>query len=270
MNTKYLSMITVSFMLLFANLAYGQSPGQQNAEENKSLRTHQVADPLARYTITKNNEKKFDDWPHGKAEIVLVTQSYKPGNKQEFSVGEISEDGSFTMEDYLPTVNPDRALQHFYHCDDENNNPSHTNPNMPAVPGFFSVRQNGEDIGTLSLATAKQIAYNHSPRGKYRGDKGYRIDLLFVKGQASVKNNCTRKITATDHAEITKQISISDIYDLQFKSGWNMIKVEVMDNQSVGDIPYYKTKLYTTIHKLPHDVKWVFYKYQIHHKKTKK
>lgn len=296
MNTKHFFKIIFFSILICTNVACGQKPEQQKAIENAKKQAdsmlndpqikemmeyaeqfkpkpgetteepkenpskdRRVKSPLDFFSITKTNEKKFDAWQFGSANIVLVTLPYKRGNKQEIPVGKINENGSFSFD--LPTVNPDRELKHFYKCDNPNNNASYTNENVLAVPCFLSIRQNGEEIGMLSMATSKQIAYNNSPRGKYRGDKGYRIDLLFVMEQAGLKNNCSREITATDHAEITKKITISDIYELQFKSGWNMIKVEVLDKQLVGNIPYYKTKHYTTIQKLPQDVRWVFNKF---------
>lgn len=216
---------------------------------------------LANYMITKSLEKKFDNWSFGGTEIVLVTQPYNYKSKQKLVVGKFNANGSFTIQSNLPKVNTDREIKYFFNCLAMTDKPPYTNKNSLSVPGFLAVRQNGEILGTLKMATSKQIAFNNSPAGKSRGDIGYRVDLFYVKENTGLNYECSRQVNATDHAEITKEITISDIYDFQLKQGWNFIKVEVTDNQFVGNISYYKTKQYTTIPKLTDDVKWVFYKY---------
>lgn len=216
---------------------------------------------LSNYLISSGNDMVFDDWGYGNAEILLVTQPYKPENRSEIKVGIINDDGRFSIKKSKP-VPFDRTIKDFFKCEGSQTiGTIHDNPDMGAIPAYFSVRQDGKEIGVLSMATSKQQAFNNSPAGKYRGDSGFRIALFYIEGPTSVKANCTRNIEATDYNEIIKQIEITDEFDLSFEAGWNFVKVSIHGSQNVGNIPYYKTKKYSVISvdRLT-DVNWVFYR----------
>ena len=240
--------------------------GQYAKEKTKTKKTTakeivKQTSHLDRYIISEGNAAKFENWPHGSATIVLVTQPYKRQNKQEKVVGAFQEDGKFSLQSF-EEVAFDRKLSDFFRCEGTDAASTiYTAPETGIIPAYLSVRKDGEEIGALHLASSRQQVYNNSPVGKYRGDPGYLIELFYVEGSATARATCTRNIEGTDHAEITKQIEITNSYDLSFEPGWNYVKVAIDGSQNVGKIPFYKTKRYTVVGQKPADVRWVFSKY---------
>lgn len=214
---------------------------------------------LKKYIITKSNAKQFTNWKLGKAEIILITQPYSTAKRQALKVGEIKPDGNFDFD--LPSsVWFDSTISDFFKCQGSisSTETQYTEKEVGLIPAFLSIRKSENEIGVLSLATSKQQAYNNSPFGKYQGHLGYRLELWYAEASTNAESVCKRTIEATDNSEITKQIQISDIYNLSFKKDWNYVKVAIQENQKVGIIPYYKTKKYTVVNSLPNDVRWVF------------
>ena len=231
----------------------------ENQIDDEITKVNQSDAHLKKYSISNTNEKKFEAWKHGNASIFLVTQPYKRNNKEEVKVGEVQEDGSFDFK--LPaSVNLDRSISNYFKCEGTASTvqTDYKAPNTGLVSAFFSIRKNENEIGLLSLATSKQQVYNNSPFGKYLGHPGYRLQLWFAEANTGAYTICKRNIEATDNAEITKQIDITDVYDLSFNQGWNYVKTEIKEDQMVGNVPYYKAKKYTIETSLPNDVKWVF------------
>lgn len=214
---------------------------------------------LKKYSITNTNQKKFDSWKHGKASIFLVTQPYKRNNKEEVKIGEFQGNGTFSFE--LPaSVAFDSTISNFFKCEATASTAQtdYKAPKTGLVTAYLSIRKNENEIGVLSLATSKQQVYNNSPFGKYHGHPGYRLQFWFAEANTGAYAVCKRNIEATDNAEITKQIDITDVYDLSFKKGWNYMKTEIKENQLVGNVLYYKAKKHTVEPSLPNNIKWVF------------
>ncbi|PVW13536.1 hypothetical protein DDV96_12830 [Marixanthomonas spongiae] len=234
----------------------GQADFKVSAKKSKSL--NQSNAHLKKYTITKTNQKKFESWKHGAATIFLVTQPYKRSNKQEIEIGRFQTDGTFGFN--LPaSVKTDRPIADFFKCEGTAAvTTEYKAPKTGLVSAFFSIRKNENEIGLLSLATSRQQVYNNSPFGKYHGHSGYRLQFWYADANTGAYAVCNRNIEATDNAETTKQIAITDIYDLSFNQGWNYVKTEIIENQLVGRVPYYKAKKHQVSPSLPDDVKWVF------------
>lgn len=230
------------------------------AEKKPTQNTQKAAGHLDGYIISNSNSKRFDNWQQGEADIILITQTYSPNNRKELKIGTIKADGSF---DYtLPEeVGYDRTISDFFKCQNKTSTSetSYSAPNTGIVTSYVSVKNNDGVIGTMSIATSKQQAYNDSPIGLYRGDPGYRLHWWYVSSAASANATCTRMMEATDHAEIEMNIEINDVYDLNFNLGWNLVKTEIIGSQNVGQIPYYKTKKHTVVSSLPNDARWVFH-----------
>ncbi|HBY67334.1 MAG TPA: hypothetical protein DEG69_05985 [Flavobacteriaceae bacterium] len=227
--------------------------------DDETTKVNQSDTHLKKYSISNTNEKKFEEWKHGNASIFLVTQPYKRNNKEEVKVGEVQEDGSFDFK--LPaSVNLDRSISNYFKCEGTASaaQTDYKTPKTSLISAYFSIRKNENEIGLLSLATSRQQIYNNSPFGKYHGHLGYRLQLWYAQANTGAYAVCKRNIEATNNAEVTKQIDITDVYDLSFSQGWNYVKTEIKENQLVGNVPYYKAKKYTVEPSLPNDVRWVF------------
>lgn len=250
--------VTNGIVPLVTNMNTSESKSERQIDDKTTIANQSNAH-LKKYSISNTNEKKFEGWKHGTATIFLVTQPYKRNNKEEVEVGQFQTDGSFDFK--MPaSVKFDRTISNFFKCEGaaSTEQTDYKAPNTGLVSTFFSIRKNENEIGVLSLATSRQQVYNNSPFGKYHGHPGYRLQLWFAEANTGAYTVCKRNIEATDNAEITKQIDITDVYDLSFNQGWNYVKTEIREDQLVGNVPYYKAKKYTVEPSLPNDVKWVF------------
>ena len=243
---------------LVTNIHTSENKNEKQGDDKASI-TNQSDAHLKKYSITNNSQKSFKEWKHGDASIFLVTQPYKRNNKEEIKIGQFHADGTFDFK--LPvSVMLDRITSNFFKCEGTASavQTDYKSPSTGLVSAYFSIRKNENEIGLLSLATSRQQMYNNSPFGKYNGHPGYRLQLWFAETNTGAYIICKRNIEATDNAEITKQIDITDVYDLSFNQGWNYVKTEIKEEQLVGNVPYYKAKKYTVEPSLPTDVKWVF------------
>ncbi|RFN57688.1 hypothetical protein [Marixanthomonas ophiurae] len=250
--------VTNGIVPLVTNMSTSESKSEKQTDDKTTI-TNQSDAHLKKYSITKSNQKKFEGWRHGDATIFLVTQPYKRNNREEVKVGEFHKDGTFDFK--MPSsVNFDTTVSNFFKCEGtaSTEKTDYKMPKTGVIPVFFSIKKNENEIGVLSLATSRQQVYNNSPFGKYHGHPGYRLQFWFAEASTGAYTICKRNIEATDNAEITKQIAITDVYDLSFNQGWNYVKTEIKEDQMVGDVPYYKAKKYTVEPSLPNDVKWVF------------
>lgn len=236
---------------------------KEDDSEKASPQPEKYTGHLDRFIITKGSAKKFPDWSFGQADIVLKVNAYRGGVLEEKKIGRINPDGSFSIDGFPESmqVEADKSPVADYFAtfseDLSSNRTQYTGGETGIKQAYMLIVKNGEDLGSLSLATSRQQAYNDSPVGQRSGDLGYRVSLWYADGAATVEANTTKTVKASDGGETVKNIPMTEVYDLSFKPGLNYMKEEVVGSQNVGVKSFYKTMKYTTIDQLPNGVKWV-------------
>ncbi|NNE76740.1 MAG: hypothetical protein HKN31_06665 [Pricia sp.] len=271
MNTPEMNQLMEQIRGMEAEYEKERQERKQQAKKNQKLETAKtnVNEPahLRHLIITSGGSKKFNDWSLGQVAIILTTHKYKRGDVfDKRTIGQINVDGGFTITfpESMKVQTDGPPITNYFNTTSDGTNDNktqYTGTDTHVCKASIRIEGSNEHMGSLYLATSRQLVWNDSPAGWNRGDTGYRISLWYANGRATVKANTTRMVPVTDHAEIAKKIPMTEVYDLTLKPGLNFIKVEIIGTQYVGDVPYYKTIKYTTIEQLPTDVKWVYSKY---------
>jgi len=231
---------------------------QQKANNAKDLSENKVntqvnTDYLKDFTISKGSSKKFDTWQFGSAELYVI--KYLPFGKDpetQYRVGSIRADGSFDFN--MPeNIRFETKISDFFKCPNVGSPPpatEYSNPNAGMVSKVVSVIQNGKRIGNISLASSRQQVYNFSPAHQFRGDLGYRLTWWYAEKTSSAKIVCNRI-----YDNYGEQFEMRIINKLEFKPGWNLVKIEVLEAHSPK---FYKTLELSVVKSPPSDAKWVF------------
>ena len=208
--------------------------------------------------ITRGNQKKFDNWPYGNADIFLVARSYDGKDLYEYKVGEFNAEGLFDMTNTWPEIPTETSINKFFDCQMQGVETAYSNEKAKIIKGYIEVRKGEGQLGTLHIASSKQAAWNNSPAAFYRGDTGFYVELYHVSEPVTVSGKCDYERRATDHAEIIEQIQVTDIYDINFEKGLNLVKHEVTASKNVGRIPYYTSKKVWILNNNDPKARWVF------------
>ena len=207
---------------------------------------------LARYKITKSTIKKFDNWEHDMADIFLVTIAYNSRNNKEYKIGTIQANGSFNLS--MPeSANPDKEINIYFGCVNGYSGAKtiYTNPLAKIIRTYISIKKNGKQIGMLNMATSKEQIAENSLMDDYYGIPGYTLQWWYANKETSAKASCSKnKIGAA---------KINNVYDINFKQGWNLVKTEFLGERVKGNgRSYYKIQKHTVIPTLSDNIRWVF------------
>ncbi|MDH3697520.1 MAG: cell envelope integrity protein TolA [Flavobacteriaceae bacterium] len=245
---------------------------QKQAEEEKRQKdaaNDHLKEFYWRNKVASDTQGKFSDWSWGEVEI-----GYQDGK------GKMQADGTYPYENYvivggidangqvqlnLPSnVVADRTISTgFFPQMHEvlNDDVNYSNPEAPFLWSGYSldILKGGKKIGHLYSGNSERTTHNlASPANMKYGDEGY---LLYWAYAAEA---CKATYSKDDHAvrilegEIEKTVEQYTRVDLNFKPGWNLVKIEVNGNHSIGNRTRWKWKTYTTVSEMPGDAKYYF------------
>ena len=215
-----------------------------------------------RNKVASDNRGKFSDWSWGEVEIAYYTG--KGRQDLDYVVtGIIGGDGQVKLS--LPQkVSYDRTIDLglFPQMHEiTNDQVSFSNPKAPFLwSGYtFAVLREGKKIGTLYIGNSERATHNlASPTQMKYGDTGY---LLYWANSSEACHATYSKDAlkvAISEGEESKRVDRYTRVDLDFKPGWNLVKIEVNGAHLIGNSTRWKWKTYSIISEMPSDARYYF------------
>jgi len=220
---------------------------------------------------TKSNNNKFENWEAGEVSLVMkYKMKQSDPQPRTITVGSIDAEGNIQIK--LPSeIETETKLDNlnnlvFYNLHDISNI-TYENGNT----GYFSnttlqVEKNGVSIGSLTMGNAVRTTYNLVNQSTLTmGDEGYILYLAYLDNASSIKGSEIRSNKVRRDGTNTIEAETTVIYDLDFKSGWNFVKTEVIGNYPLEherglNASWFKKHGHTVLEKLPSDAAYFFRK----------
>lgn len=222
----------------------------------------------AQNTLTGN----LSGWEPANAEILT-------GMNAPIQIGTIAENGAFTIE--LTKDFVEKTLQGI---DGFNENSDDWKASISNVEKAFSCSSdnmeivNGEEpvinvanfgnfglgniaerkmYGSFMIANNQEFASALNAFGQYETKKGYYLDWYYFENAAAVNGECSMESYALNQEE---SYMAKNIYELDFKPGWNIVKYEVLELFEDRDGKTYASMaLWKTLDELPSDVQYIYF-----------
>ena len=246
---------------------------ERNQESNKKTsnvaKSKKSKDKYWENTLVSNNNKQLQNWTRGVADLVF-NYSYDSSNDRikYVKVGIIKADGSIELNptSKIPVLEPLNNFKNSNAFYDIHNPAVYQYSNEDAsfkLNSYLLVYQNEQKIGTLTLGNSLKVTRNLLISGDlYFGDEGYLLSWVYVDEDCAIsaKENWKGDLSNTG----TPLIVETDVeYDLSFKTGWNLVKTEVIGTYNFPNAPEedrsrYKKHEHTTIVSIPNDAKYFF------------
>lgn len=222
-----------------------------------------------RNKVASNTRGSFDSWRWGEVEIAYFDGKGKRGpyGKVPYEaytiVGKISGSGNVVMD--LPseaetnrTISQGLFPEMHEMLNDEVN---YTNPNAPFLwAGYrLDVLKDGETIGHLTIGNSERTTHNlASPSDLKYGDEGYLLYWAYAAEPCMATFDKQNKNAKVNEGEVEKVISQHATGHMNFKPGWNLVKIEVKGNHAIGNRTRWKSKSYTIVESTPDDARYYF------------
>ena len=222
-----------------------------------------------RNKVASDTQGNFSDWSWGEVEIAYYDGKGRrgPGGKLPYEdyriVGKISASGQVDIN--LPgQVKKNRVISNglFPQMHEIlNDDVTFSNPEAPFLWSGYTldVLKQGNKIGSLYMGNSERTTHNlASPAEMKYGDEGYLLYWAY-SGEA-----CTATYSKNDPAvshnegELSKTVDQYIRVDLDFKPGWNLVKIEVNGNHLIGNRTRWKWKSYSTVGSMPSDARYYF------------
>ncbi|MGB5664958.1 hypothetical protein [Eudoraea sp.] len=214
----------------------------------------------------------LNGWEPASAEIIT-------GMNAPIQIGAIAENGEFTIEltkDFVEKTlqgidgfneNSDAwksslsTIEKAFACNSET--VALENADQPILSvsnlGNYGLA-NIEDrkmYGSFMIVNNKDFAEGFRAFGKYENKKGYYLDWYYFEKAATVKGECSMESYALNQEE---SYIGKNIYDLNFKPGWNIVKYEVLELFEDRDGKTYEALvLWETLDEMPADVQYIYF-----------
>lgn len=252
---------------------------KQAGEMEKNNKTSQKVKPISTSTKTKDkywqntlaskNNNKLEYWKNGTADLVF---SYSYDSRKDqlnyVKVGVIKSDGTIELHptSEVPVLQPLRNFKNSNAFYDIHNPDSYHYNNGDAgfkLNSYFLVYQNDQKIGTLTIGNSVKVTRNLLiPGDLYFGDEGYILSWVYVDKPCAVNANENWKgdLSNTGTPLI---VETNVVYNLNFKTGWNLVKTEVIGTHHFPDAPEedrsrFKKHEHSIIATIPQDATYFF------------
>lgn len=243
---------------------------KNSARKSVIAQTSNVKDQYLQNILTSDSNKKFNNWNNGAADLVY-NYSYDSQNDKllNVKVGTIKADGTIVLHptDKVPNLKP---LNNFKNSNNfyDIHNPDlyrYTNENAGSkLDSYLLVYKNEQKTGTLTIGNSEKVTKNLLTSGDlYFGDEGYILSWVYVDEDCAIKANEHWK---GDFSNTGAPLIIeTNVVDLSFKTGWNLVKTEVIGTYKFPDAPEedrsrYKKHKHTMVEFIPNDAKYYFSK----------
>ncbi len=244
--------------------------GQVEAEKRqKDTAKDHLKDFYWRNKVASNTQGVFDNWQWGSVEIAYYDGTGTPGPDGRapydhyVMVGKITQSGTVQMN--LPhevatnrTIKTGLFPQMHEVLNDE---VDFTNPDAQMTwSGYrFDVFQGQEVIGNLKIGNSERTTHNlSSPSHMKYGDEGYLLYWAYTDDSCHAtleKKDIDRTVYEGESSKVIDQYTT---VDMDLKPGWNLVKIEVNGNHTIGSRTRWKFKTYTTIADIPSDARYYF------------
>lgn len=212
------------------------------------------------------------DWSLGEGEVI-------GGFRAPVIMGSVGSDGTFSIplkENYLkelemqikaenaePSADWSSALitlGRAFGCNSENLKSENADQPVSGVStlGMFALGNMEEKklYGYLLAASSENFAKSIKNLMNNEFKTGYFVDWYYVEKPATIKGTCSMESYAINQEEM---YTSTQEYDLEFQPGWNMVKYEietVFEDRDGKSYP--QNERYTTLTKVPADMKFIF------------
>ena len=244
----------------------------ENEKRQKDANADHLNEFYWRNKVVSDTKGNFSDWSWGEVAIGYYGGNGKRGADGKLAyedykiVGSISSNGKVQM-DFPSQVKNNRVISRglFPEMLDFNANDAvYTNPEAPYLwYGYaLSVLREGQKIGDLYIGNSERTTENlASPAFVNRGDEGYLAYWVYSGEACHVTYDLNEPEVKLIVGETEEIVDRYVRVDLDFKRGWNLIKIEVNGNHSIGGETRWKWKNYSLADAMPSDAKYYF-KYQ--------
>jgi hypothetical protein len=216
---------------------------------------------------------KLSSWEHGPADVIMMMTG------EPFAIGTVDESGDFNIplkDDILEKTKKAMAAQNesssggrftsnplnvAFSCDKGESLKIENGDQVPttlATMGGFTVAslEKKKMFGSFMIASSEEFAEAFSSYGQKDALPGYYLNWYYLEEPASIKGTCALNEFSVSGKD---KYQISTTYKLQFKKGWNLVKVSVNDTYTHSEGKVYSSKFsYNTIKEMPKDVQYVF------------
>ncbi len=232
-------------------------------------KTTKSVDKYWQNTLVSDNNSKLTNWKNGAADLVFSYAYDSRNDKVEYvKVGTIKADGTIELHPtakvpVLKPLNNYKDSNAFY---DIHNPEAYHYSNGDAgfkLNSYLLVYQNEEKIGVLTIGNSVKVTRNLLiPGDLYFGDEGYMLSWVYVDKACSIKasENWKGDLGNTGTPLLVETIVV---YDLSFKTGWNLVKTEVIGTHHFPNAPEedrsrYKKHEHTVVASIPKDATFFF------------
>lgn len=240
-----------------------------NIETSPIPKAAKSEDKYWKNTLVSDNNNKLTNWNNGVAELVF---NYHYDSRKDavvyVKVGIIKEDGTIKINPtsevpILQPLNNFKNSNNFFDIYDSNSY-QYSNENAGfKLNSYLLVYQNGQSIGTLTIGNSVKVTRNLlTPGDLYYGDEGYLLSWVFVDKDCAIKANEHRTSDMSNTGNpLLAETTVS--YNLTFKSGWNLVKTEVIGEHKFPNAPEedrsrYKKHEHTIVAAVPNDAKYFY------------
>jgi len=223
-----------------------------------------------RNKVASDTNGKFANWKWGDVNIGYYDgdkRKDKEGNyidKKYVILGSINSSGVVTM-DLHTNVKTNRIISNGLFpqmYDERNEDVTFSKPNTPYLWTNFTLEviKGGKQLGSLYIGNSERTTHNvvqPNVMGKY-GDEGYLLYWAYSGGACSAKASKTQKDVSFPVGENNVKFDKFVTIDLNFKTGWNLIKISVDESTEQAGQKWATKKSYTTVSGMPSDAKYYF------------
>lgn len=245
----------------------------QKQLENEKSQKDAAKDHLEEYywrnKVASDTNGKFSNWQWGDVQIAYYKGDGKRGKDgklliEDYAViGSINSQGAVNMG--LPkSVETNRIISKGLFPEMHeilNDEVNFSNPNTPYFYyGFIlNVLRGDTVLGQLYMGSSERATHNlASPANLKYGDEGYLVYWAYSGGACTVTYSMDNQAVSIFEGEAEKTVDQYTRVNLNFQPGWNLVKIEVNGNHTIGNRTRWKWKTYDTVENMPSDARYYF------------
>ncbi len=241
----------------------------ENEKKQKDAANDHLEEFYWRNKVASNTQGVFNDWRWGTVEIAYYAGDGKPGPDGKFPyvdyvvIGRVTDSGVVQL-DLPPEVQTNRTIKTglFPQMHEIlNDEVAFSDPNTPFLwYGYrLAVLQRNDVLGHLSIGNSERTTHNlASPADLKYGDEGYLLYWVYSAKPCQATFDKKDLENSVNEGETTKVIDQFASGNMDFKAGWNLVKIEVNGYYNVGNRTRWKFKTYMTVDSMPSDGRYYF------------
>lgn len=191
--------------------------------------------------------KELAIFPFGMDNVIIVGSLSKKGeisfNWEEVALNDIPNIEFFTADL--------KSLFQIY-CDEELEQTVEGEDAISAHAGYIYLWNGRKWNGALTPASSKEMYDHLEDSWSYNVVEGSYLKFYYSDKPSSYNSICRTMINLGDREAVQETI-----YKLNFTSGWNTVRYEILETASAKDMPDQALKmLVETVEEIPEDIRW--------------